>query len=808
MAVKFANLLLFNIYTEPFCRNFVDLKTKRPKVIEPMNHKIFKRAFLFCLISLCSFSAFSQTKFTISGSIRDLQTGESLIGASLQLEGNSNKGGISTNEYGFYSISLPKGKYNLKVSSVGYTEKTMVLNLDSSVVVDFKLESKKTLVDVVVSSKRKDDNLTKAIMGTEVLNIKDISKVPVIFGEKDLLKTIQLLPGIKSAGEGNAGFYVRGGAADQNLILLDEAPVYNASHLLGFFSTFNSDAVKDATIIKGNSPAQYGGRLSSVLDVKMKEGNNKDMNVTGGIGLISSRISVEGPIANDKSSFIVSARRTYADVFLLAAPKFKDNTLYFYDLNAKANFKIDAKNRLYLSGYFGRDVLGFSNSFGIDWGNATATLRWNYIINQKLFSNTSLIYSKYKYNIKIKNGETDFNINSTIRDWNLKQDFTFYLNSKNAMRFGVNAIHHTLAPSTFTGTVNNSIAKNDRQSLENALYINNNYKATDNLTLDYGLRLSAYTLLGGTTYNIFNNKGQKTDSVVLASGSPGKTYFNLEPRFTANYRLTESSSFKAGYARNTQHLHLLSNSTGSNPTDQWIGNSYNIKPEIADQYSLGYAKNFKDNNYELGVEVYYKDMQNLLDYKDAADIITTPDVESQLLYGKGRAYGIEVIAKKKSGKLTGWISYTLSKTERLIDGINNNQWYNAKQDRTHDLSVVGIYQLNQYWSLSGVFIYNTGNAVTFPTGKYNIGAQTIFQYSDRNANRMPVNHRLDFSATYEKAKKGRYQSSWNFSLYNVYGRQNAYSIEFKDDPNDPTRTQSEQTALFRWVPSVTYNFKF
>lgn len=769
-------------------------------------YKIIKKVSATCLMLLISNHLFAQQKLTISGTIKDAQTGETLIGATLRVEQKTNIG-VAANEYGFYSLSLPQGNYTLKASFVGYEEQKIAVKLDTAIVIDWKLENKKMLSEVVISSKRKGENLTKAVMGTETLNMKDIAKVPVIFGEKDILKTIQLLPGIKSAGEGNSGFYVRGGAADQNLILLDEAPVYNASHLLGFFSTFNSDAIKDATIIKGNSPSNYGGRLSSVLDVKMKEGNNKDYNVNGGIGLISSRLSVEGPIQKDKSSFIVSGRRTYADLFLKASPDFKDNKLYFYDLNAKANYKLNNKNHIFLSGYFGRDVLAFGNNFGIDWGNATGTLRWNSILNSKLFSNASLIYSNYDYNVKIKSGETNFNINSNIKDWNLKQDFSYYLNPKNSLRLGFNAIYHTITPSTFSGTVNNKESKEGRRSLENAVYVNNNFNVSEKLTLDYGLRLSVYTLLGGNTYNIYD-KGIKTDSIVLSKGSLGKTYYNLEPRLTANYRLNDVSSLKAGYARNTQHLHLLSNSTSSNPTDQWIGNSYNIKPEIADQYSLGYSRNFNNNKYEFGAEVYYKNMQNQVDYKDAADINTAPDVESELLYGKGRAYGLELIVKKKEGKFTGWVSYTLSKTERLIEGINNNNWYNAKQDRTNDLSIVGIYQLSPRWSLSGVFVYNTGNAVTFPTGKYNLDGQTVWQYGDRNANRMPANHRLDLSATYEKAKKGRFESSWNFSLYNVYGRENAYTITFQDDPNNITKTQALQTSLFKWVPSVTYNFKF
>jgi hypothetical protein len=634
-----------------------------------------------------------------------------------------------------------------------------------------------------------------------------ISKVPVIFGEKDLLKTIQLLPGVKSAGEGNSGFFVRGGGADQNLILLDEAPVYNATHLLGFFSTFNSDAIKDATIIKGNSASQYGGRLSSVLDVKMKEGNNQDYVVNGGIGLISSKVSVEGPLQKNKSSFILSGRRTYADMFLKATEKFKDNILYFYDLNAKANYQIDAKNKIYVSGYFGRDELGLGQEFGIDWGNKTGTIRWNRIISNKLFLNTSLIYSDYNYNVKLKNGETNFNINSNIKDVNLKQDYTFYANGTNTLRFGFNTILHTITPSTFSGTVINSVSKEGRNGLENALYLTNNYRASNQLTIDYGVRLSMYTLMGGDVYNIYEN-GVINSSIKLNKSSFGKTYVNPEPRITTNYRISDETSIKAGYARNVQHLHLLSNSVASSPSDQWIGNSYNIKPEIADQISVGYVTKVFKSNFEFTTEAYYKYLQNQIDYKDGAEINTVSDVESVLLYGIGRAYGLELLLKKKEGRLTGWIGYTLSKTERKIDGINEGKWYNARQDRTHDISVVGIYELNSRWSISGVFVYNTGDAVTYPTGKYNLQGQTLYQYAARNANRMPAYHRLDFSATYEKNKTKRMHGSWNFSLYNVYGRENAFRISFKDDPNDPTRTQIIRTALFRWVPSVTYQFKF
>lgn len=746
-------------------------------------------------------------KFTLNGTIRDKKTGESLIGVAVYVKELSGTG-TSSNEYGFYSLTLPQGKYHVISNYVGYKADTVVINLAANTKLDRSLsENTSQLKEVVISNKRKDDNLRKTEIGVEKLDIKEIEKIPIIFGEKDILKTIQLLPGVKSAGEGNSGFFVRGGSADQNLILLDEAPVYNASHLLGFFSTFNSDALKDVSIIKGNSPAQYGGRLSSVLDVKMKEGNNQGYNVTGGLGLISSRLSVEGPIQKDKSSFIVSGRRTYADVFLKATDDFKDNSLYFYDLNAKANYRINEKNKIYASGYFGRDVLGFGDNFGIDWGNTTATIRWNSIISPKLFSNTSLIYSNYDYNIKLNSGGTDFNINSQIKDWNLKEEFQFFPNAKNSWRFGFNSIYHKITPSRFEGENITAEEKESRYSLENAVFANNTMKLSNRFTLDYGLRFSFYTIMGGDTYNIYN-KGALTDSVVLASSDFGKTYYNLEPRIQFSYLLNDVSSLKGGYARNIQNLHLLSNSTSSNPTDQWIGNSYNIKPEISDQVSLGYFRNFSDNRFQFSVESYYKNMQNQVDYKDGADINSAPDIERELLYGNGRAYGIELLLKKTEGKFTGWIGYTLSRTERKIEGINNNEWYAARQDRTHDLSVVGMYQLTKRWSLSGLFVYNTGNAVTFPSGKYNIGGNTTYYYTERNGYRMPAYHRLDIGATYTRPHRKRFESSWNFSVYNVYGRENAYTITFEDHPDDPTRTRAIQTSLFRWVPSITYNFKF
>lgn len=769
--------------------------------IKNMRKKI---AITSILLLFCTSVLLAQN-FTISGTVKQKTSGETLTGVVVSVVEKPSVG-VTANEYGFYSLSLPKGNYTLRFSYVGYKQELIPVKLDSDLTIHVKFVEESNLQEVTVTSSRRPNTITRATMGTEVLNMKETAKIPVVFGEKDLVKTIQLLPGVKSNGEGTTGFSVRGGATDQNLILLDEAPVYNASHLLGFFSSFNSDAIKDATIIKGNSPAQYGGRLSSVLDVKMKEGNNRDLSVSGGLGLISSRLTVEGPIQKDKSSFMISGRRTYADLFARLSEDMKDIKLYFYDLNAKANIAINDKNKLYFSGYFGKDVFSVSKLFGSNWGNTTATLRWNSILNRKLFSNTSFIYSNYDFNVGFKTEASEVNYNSNIKDLNLKQDFSWYPNTKNSVRFGFNVIHHTVTPTKAGGT-DIFTPKAGRKGLENAVYASNSWKASEKLDIDYGLRFSFYNVLGGATYNLYNNN-KIVDSVVLADGKIGKSYYNLEPRVSASYRLDNNASIKLGYARNTQSLHLMSNSTGGSPTDAWIGNSYNIKPEVADQFSIGYTKNISNGEYEFSAEAYYKTMQNQIDFRDGTDINTVPDIESELLFGKGRAYGLELLLKKKKGKLTGWIGYTLSKTERQINGINNGDWYNAKQDRTHDLSIVGIYTASPRWTLSGTFIYNTGNAVTYPTGKYILNGMTVYQYGNRNADRMPATHRLDFSATYEKPSKKRWQGSWSFGLYNVYGRKNPFAVTFKENKDNPQKIDAVQTSLFQWVPSVTYNFKF
>ena len=768
------------------------------------------RLYLFLVFILLLQYSSAQQHYTISGFVTDAKTGEDIIGANVTIKELPGKGS-STNSYGYYSITLPSGYYQIATQYVGYAPKIQKIDLIQSQKVNFELnEQLNELSEVVVLSQRKNENITKIEMGAQKLDTKDLKNIPVLFGEKDVLKTIQLLPGIKPAGEGSSGFSVRGGATDQNLILLDEATVYNASHLMGFFSVFNSDAIKDISVYKGNEPSEYGGRLSSVLDIKMNDGNDKKFGVSGGIGLISSRLTIEGPIVKDKGSFIISARRTYADLFLKLSSDTTINKakLYFYDLNAKANYRIDDKNRIYLSGYFGQDVLGLSNSFGINWGNSTATLRWNHLFSNRLFSNTSLIFSNYDYKIHINNG-IEMNIISRIQDYCLKQDFQLYAGTTSTLKFGFNSIYHEIIPGAITASSAVDLKTlTNKYAWENALYISHQYNFSNKLSVDYGARLSAFSLLGPGNFYSYDPNGNTTDTTTYTSGQFVKSYIYLEPRATFNYILNPQSSLKASYSRNIQNLHLLSNSTSGSPTDLWIPSSNNVKPEIADQVSLGYYHNFSDNQYEFFSEIYYKDLKNQIDYKNGAELNFNENVESQILFGKGRAYGLELFLKKKYGRFNGWISYTLSRTELQFDQINNGNYYPAKQDRTHDVSIVGIYDLNKHWTFSATWVYYTGNAVTFPTGKYQIDGKTTMYYSDRNANRMPAYHRLDLGATYIVKKTPKFESSWTFSLYNAYGRDNAYMITFRDDPNDPTKTQAVQTTLFRFVPSFTYNFKF
>jgi hypothetical protein len=759
-------------------------------------------------------NALAQKNITLSGIIKDNSTGETLIGASIQIMGLKNMGAV-TNAYGFYSISLAAGDYKVIYSYVGYQTQIKEVKIDKDNQINISLTSTNELTEVIVSAEKKNENVVNPLMGVQKLNVKEINSIPVLFGERDILKTLQLLPGISSAGEGNSGFYVRGGAVDQNLILLDEAPVYNASHLLGFFSTFNSDAIKDVTVYKGGMPSQYGGRLSSVLDIKMNDGNKKDYTVEGGIGLIASRLKVEGPFKQDKSSFMISGRRTYADAFLAFAPdtSIRNNTLFFYDFNAKANYQIDNKNTLYLSGYFGRDKLGLSNTFGFEWGNATGTLRWNHLFSNKLFSNTSLIYSKYDYKIENLLADNNFQVNSSIKDYNFKQDFQLAANNDHTLKFGLNAIYHTIEPGRLTSDGNSSVNQitiQNRKGAEVAAYISDEWTVNDKLNVVYGARFSNFTLFGAGTFNSYDTDGNITETKTYKAGETVVNYFNLEPRISASLQLSENKALKGSFTRNTQNLHLMSNSTATSPTDLYIMNSNNTKPEIADQFSLGYFNNFKNDNYEFSAEVYYKKMQNQIDYRSGTDLRGNQNVEADLVYGQGRSYGIELFLKKKYGDFNGWVGYTLSKTERQFDLINQGNWFNALQDRTHDVEVVGIYKASKRWTFSSTFVYNTGNAVTYPNGKYQLNGSTVFYYSERNAYRAPAYHRLDLAANLEPkiVPNKKYQSSWSFSIYNAYARKNAFAIDFREDPENANKTQVVRTNLFGLIPSVTWNFKF
>lgn len=774
-----------------------------------------KITFISLLVFLCSFPFIlsAQQRITVSGTIKDGTTGETLIGATVKLQSASQSTGLATNAYGFYSITTAPGEYNLFVSYSGYQSSIQKITLHKSLTINVELTPASTLQEVQISATDlKDENVKSPQMGLNKINMKDLDNIPVLLGEKDVLKAIQFLPGVKSGGEGNTGFFVRGGAADQNLILLDEATVYNSAHLLGFFSTFNADAIKDVSLYKGGMPAQYGGRLSSVLDVKMQDGNDKKFGIEGGLGLIASRIKAEGPLVKNKSSFMISARRTYIDLLLKAFgdSALKKNTLNFYDINAKLNYKFDDKNTLFLSGYFGQDNIGIKDLFANDWGNTTATMRFNHIFSNRLFSNTSLIYNRYSYAIELIDEKSNAKVKSLIRDLNVKQDFQYFSNN-HILRFGLQGTHHQITPSDITATSNSSInplSIEKRYGLEFGAYLSDEWKLNEKLNLLFGLRLSQFSLLGPGQINTYNTNAEVISSKTYKSGDFIKNYLNLEPRFSASYALNDKNSIKASYNRNTQNIHILSNSGTSSPTDQYVMSSNNIRPEIGDQIALGYFKNTENNGYEFSAEVYYKWLQNQIDYKDGADLTANAEVESLLLYGKGRAYGVEFYGRKTKGRLTGWISYTLSKTERQFDGINQGTYFPARQDRTHDLSLVAMYNLSNRWSVSANYIFNTGNAVTYPAGKYNVGGLTTYYYTDRNANRMPNTSRLDIGATLKAKETRRFQSSWTFSVYNVLNTKNPYAIRFRDKENDPTRTEAVQTSLFGIIPSITYNFKF
>lgn len=778
-------------------------------------------------------NAFSQknaNKQTISGFIRDDASGEDLIGATVQIKGTAT--GTITNVYGFYSLTLPADTYTIVVSYIGYTSITDEIDLNQSIKKDYRLKSGDTQLEaVVVTGEREDQNVTDVQMSVEKLTMNTVKQIPQLLGEADVIKSIQLRPGVTSVGEGASGFNVRGGNIDQNLILLDEAPVYNSSHLFGFFSVFNADAIKDVTLYKGGIPANYGGRLSSVMDVRQRDGNDKKFSGKGGIGVLFSRLTLEGPIVKDKVSFLVSGRRSYADVFLKLTDDFKDNQAYFYDLNAKVSWKINDKNRVFVSGYFGNDVFGFGDQFKMNWGNATGSARWNHIVNDKLFANLTFVYSNYNYSLGVPSGPQSFDWKSSIINTETKADFTYYLNTKMTVDFGAVFQYYAFYPGEIQPTSSESffiplIVQKETAVLPSG-YVSVKHNVSKKLKLNYGLRYTHYFNIGPYNLNMYKY-GVPTvaDDIVevkqYEQGEVVAEYGGLEPRIGVNYALSEKNSFKASYQRTKQYMHLVSNTTSATPIDIWKPAGYYVKPATADQYALGYFRNLKNNMYEFSSEVYYKSMRDLLDYRNGAELLLNDNLETELLSGKGTSYGLELMINKKKGNLTGWIAYTLSRTTMEVDGfvagdyygaangINNGNPYPSNWDKTHDLTVVAMYPLSDKWKISGNFIFMTGRPATYPNGRYMWDGKYLPDYSTRNASRVPTTHRLDFSATYTPYRHGKnWKNSWSFGVYNLYGQKNPYSIFFAQDADNPFQTKAQQLSIVGIpVPFITYNFKF
>jgi hypothetical protein len=795
-----------------------------------------KLTFFFVLISFVSFLQNS----TLSGSIKDSETGELLIGASVFVE--KLKQGISSNLYGFYSLTIPNGNYTVKVSFVGYREVVKKIEINESQKLNIELVPTDVFIPIVtIEGENEDGNTRDTDMSKVELDVEQLKTLPAFMGEVDILKSIQLLPGVQSSGEGNTGFYVRGGGPDQNLIMLDEAVVYNAAHLFGFFSVFNADAIKNVNLVKGGMPANYGGRLSSVLDISMKDGNAKKFQADGGIGVIASRLTLQGPIQKNKSSFIVSGRRTY--ISELAQPFIKDDSpvkgsgYYFYDFNAKLNYEISDKDRLYLSGYFGKDVFTYVQAesgftVNIPWGNATAALRWNHLFSDKLFLNTTAIYSSYDFQFEGRQEDFSFGLYSGIRDWNLKADFSYYPNPKHTIKFGANYTYHTFIPNNVTATQGDTefdLGGAVRlYANEGALYFLDDVELTSLLKMNIGFRLSSFQHIGPFTRYIKDNNDNIIETIEYTGKKALKTYVRPEPRVTGRLILDENSSFKFGSTLNYQYMHLVSVGGNSLPTNLWIPSTDVIKPQQAIQFNMGYFRNFKNNMFETSVEVYYKDLQNLIEFKDGADPSdgVNDNIDNQVTFGDGYSYGAELFIKKNKGKLTGWIGYTWSKTFRQFDELNNGNKYPAKFDRRHDLSITGAYRLNERWVFGAVFVYATGNSITLPASKYFVEGDLLVEYADRNSYRMAPYHRADISATWygkkykefknietgemEQVPK-KFTSNWNFSVFNLYNRKNPYFIYFDNTGNLTQGTldvAAIQVSLFPVLPSVTWNFSF
>lgn len=786
-----------------------------------MSKRLFQ---IFCCCLLFA-NLHAQDKFTLNGYIKDSLSGETLIGANIVVSEQGR--GANTNQYGFFSITLEKGNYQLLVSYVGYQSKLVPVNFDGNKTINvFLAPGAADLNNVTVYGRKRESNVKSAQMGKIELSVNTIKSLPSFLGEVDVLKSLQLLPGVRNAGEGNSGFYVRGGGPDQNLIMLDDAVVYNTGHLFGFFSVFNADAIKSLSLIKGGMPAQYGGRLSSVIDIAMKDGNMNKTEVDAGIGLIASRLAIQGPIKKDKASYMISARRTYLDAFTAAfIPKSNSahgSGYYFYDLNAKVNYSFSDKDRLYLSGYFGRDKFDFVNgkrSFdvSIPWGNSTATLRWNHIFSKKLFSNTSLVYNDYKFSFTGNQNDFKIKLTSGIRDLNGKTDFDYYVTPEHKLRFGFQYTFHTFLPSVVSGSQDTTVFQpanvQKKYANEYALYLQDDWEINKKLKVNYGLRYSQFQQVGRYTAYTTDQYGNKIDSIQYKSGQTVKTYGGLEPRITMRYSINDVSSIKAGITRNLQYIHLVSSAGSTLPTDLWVPSTYRVKPQIGWQYAAGYFRNFSNNMFETSVELYYKTMQNQIEYREGYTSNTLKDPEEDFVFGKGWSYGAEFFVNKVKGRLTGWVGYTLSWTWRKFPQLNNGEKYPSKYDRRHDLSVVGTYQLSSKWKLSSVFVFGTGNAISLPERFYFVEGTLTQEFSRINAYRMQPYHRLDFSAIYTPVPKKprKYTSNWVFSIYNVYSRLNPYFYYFDQEGSAQEGTLhvvAKQVSLFPIIPSVTWNVKF
>ena len=783
------------------------------------------RKFLFLLFSISSLihPVLSQAesevndhgKVTLSGYGSDLLNGEMLVGVTVYC--TELKTGAVTNVYGFYSFSLAPGKYTIRYSYIGFNTVEKEISLDKNLTLDINLQPvEKVLGVVVITGKRTDENVRAPEMSMVKMDIKTIRKVPALLGEIDVIKVLQLMPGVQTTSEGSTGFSVRGGSSDQNLIILDEATIFNASHLLGFFSVFNNDAVKDVTLYKGDIPAAYGGRLSSLLDVRMKDGNTKKFGVTGSIGTVSSKLTLEGPIIKDQTTFLVSGRRTYADLFLPLAKdeNVRNSKLYFWDLNMKISHVINENNRLYLSGYAGKDT--FKNEFAsMGFGNQTASARWNHLFTKKLFFNLSLIFSNYNYELGTPEGDaSSFRWTSQMREYSARFDFTHYLTNKHTLRYGGTTMYHEFFPGSATGlgteTAFTEFILPTEYAFEHSLYASDEYKVAEKFTIKYGLRFAMFQNVGPGTYYRFDANHEPVDSVVYARGDFFNTYANVEPRFAFTYLVNVVSSVKGSYSHTAQYITLAQNSTAGTPLDIWFPATPNVKPQLCDQFSMGYFRNFRKNMYEASAEVYYKDMRNVIDFRDHAQLLLNQYIEGELRIGTGYSYGIETMVRKNDGKLTGWINYTYSRAFREIPEINNGNTYRAPYDKPHTINVVANYDFTRRFSASATWVYATGLPVTFPTGRAVIGNTIIPIYSNRNAYRMPDYHRLDLSVTLKgKEKEGKkWHGEWNLSVYNVYNRHNAWAINFTPDAKDPNVTYAEKTYLFAIIPALTYNFKF